>query len=103
MDQDVDTFACDKLFMPVNVPGHWFCIAVMVKDKRVICHDSKCMNASTKQKMNQEDESLLVCQFLVDEHCIQKGKPLLGQWKLEFTRLKSTHNNTMVTTVVYLP
>ena len=36
MDQDVDMFACDKLFMPVNVPGHWFCIAVMVKDKRVV-------------------------------------------------------------------
>jgi len=50
IDQDVDIFACDKLFIPVNVPGHWFCIAVMVKDKRVICCDSKCTNAKKNKK-----------------------------------------------------
>ena len=90
VDQDVDMFACDKLFTPVDVPGHWFCIAVMVKDKRVVCYDSNCINPRNKKKRNREDELLLVHQFLVDEHFIQKGKPLLGQWKLEFTQLNST-------------
>ena len=90
LDPDVDTFACEKLFTPVNIPGHWFCIAVLLKDKRIVCHDSMCQCVRKEKQFNREDELLLMCRFLVDEHIIQKGKPLPGKWRLDFTHLSST-------------
>ena len=100
LGNDVDIFSLDILFIPVHIPNHWFCIAIYITEKLMVCYDSN------GQKHRREDELLLVYRFLVDEHFIQKGQPLSGQWRLQFTHPRTTPqqidgHNCGVYTIMY--
>ena len=58
---NVDIFAHNRLFFPVNVDNqHWFCVAIFMDEKKIVSFDSLGGNNMARL--------LCVFHFLVDEH-----------------------------------
>ena len=71
---EVDIFWFDKIFIPVHVPGHWFCMVIFMKEQTIEVLDSL---GRTHMKHLE-----VAFRYLSDEHQHRKRKPLPGKWKL---------------------
>ena len=70
----VDIFEFDKIFIPVHVTDHWFCMAIFMNEQTIEVLDS--MKGGHGKLLE------VVFKYLSDKHQHRKGKPLPGKWKL---------------------
>ena len=57
-------------------------------EKKIVIHCS--FGPRTDNDDRYEHQLLLMFWFLADEHCIEKGKPLIGEWTLVFPDRSTT-------------
>ena len=70
-NKKVDIFEFNKIFIPVHVPGYWFCMVIFTKEQTIEVLDSLCEYRGKHLE--------IVFQYLSDEHQHRKNKPLPGK------------------------
>ena len=72
--KDIDIFALDRVFVPVNMlfKQHWTLVVIDMKKKNIIHYDSK------RSKSNDHRNGVVnqIFQYLRDEYQAKKGKPM---------------------------